>query len=113
MVDTNTVTLARAEYEALLARNEDLEDILAAREADKGGRIPHEVALAIIRGEHAVRAFRLHRRLTLRELAEKTGLAASYLSEIECGVKPGSLSAYSLIAGALGTTIDALASSSS
>lgn len=113
MADASTVTLARAEYEALLARNEDLEDILAAREAESGGRIPNEVALAIIRGEHAVRAFRFHRQLTLRELSERTGLAASYLSEIECGVKPGSLSAYSLLASALGTTIDALASSSS
>ena len=51
MADADTVTLPRAEYEALLARIEELEDILAAHDADDGRRIPHDVALAIIRGE--------------------------------------------------------------
>ena len=30
------------------SRNEDLEDVLAAINADDGSRIPHDVALAII-----------------------------------------------------------------
>ena len=51
MADASTVTLDRVEYEALLARIEELEDILAARDADDGRRIPHDMALAIIRGE--------------------------------------------------------------
>ena len=51
MPDDHTVTLAQSEYEALLARIEELEDILAAHDADDGTRIPHDVALAIIRGE--------------------------------------------------------------
>ena len=83
-------------------------DTLAARMADDGSRIPHEVALAIMDGERPVAAYRRYRRLTLRQLAARTGLAVGYLSEIERGLKPGSTSALSRIADAVGTTIDTL-----
>ena len=53
-------------------------------------------------------AYRKYRGMTLRQLSEKTGLGASYLSEIERGRKAGSISAWSRIAEALGTTIDIL-----
>ncbi len=108
MADTGTITLPRAEYDALLARNEELEDALAAVEADGDSRVPHEAAVAIMGGESPMAAFRGHLGVTLRELSERTGIAASYLSEIERGVKPGSASALSRIADALGTTIDVL-----
>ncbi len=71
-------------------------------------RVPHEVALAIIRGDSPVLAFRNHNGLTLRQLSDKTGVTASYLSEIERGHKSGSASALAKIARALDTTIDAL-----
>ncbi len=105
---TETVTLMRAEYDALIARKEDLEDTLAAIEADDGSRIPHEAALAIMRGENPCAAFRNYRGLTLRDLSARTGLSASYLSEIEHGRKTGSVAALSRIAGALGATVDIL-----
>lgn len=108
MTETNSVTLTRSEYDALIARTEELEDTLAARMADDGSRIPHEVALAIMDGERPVAAYRRYRRLTLRQLAARTGLAVGYLSEIERGLKPGSTSALSRIADAVGTTIDTL-----
>ena len=108
MTETDTVTLARSEYEALIARTEDLEDALAAREADDGSRIPHVVALAIMDGERPVLAFRRHHGMTLRDLAARTGIAVGYLSEIERGLKPGSTAALSRIAAELGTTIDVL-----
>ena len=108
MTETDSVTLARSEYDALIARTEELEDTLAARMADDGSRIPHEVALAIMDGERPVAAYRRHRRLTLRQLAARTGLAVGYLSEIERGLKPGSTSALSRIADVVGTTIDTL-----
>ena len=108
MTETDTITLARSEYDALVARTEELEDALAAHEADDGSRIPHEVALAIMGGERPVVAFRRHRGMTLRDLAARTGIAVGYLSEIERGRKPGSTSALSRIAAALGTTIDVL-----
>ena len=92
----------------MVARSEELEDSLAALDADDGSRIPHEVALAIMRGANPVAAFRSHAGVTLRDLSLKTGVAASYLSEIERGLKPGSATTLSRIAKALGTTIDSL-----
>ena len=90
--------------------NEDLEDTLAAIEADDGVRVPHEVALAIINGGRPIRAYREYRGLTLQELSNRTGLAISYISEIERGRKSGSVSALARIATALGTTLDVLVS---
>ena len=108
MTREETVTLARAEYEALVKRRDELEDRLAAVDADNGVRVPHLVALAIIDGKSPLLAFRNHRGLTLRELSVKAGVGVSYLSEIERGHKRGSASALARIAAALGTTIDAL-----
>ena len=58
MSETETVTLSRADYDALIARQEELEDLLAAREADDGSCIPHEVFLKIMDGENPVAAWR-------------------------------------------------------
>ena len=91
-------------------RNSELKDRLAAIDADDGVRVPHEVALAIMDGKRPILAFRNHRGVTLQDLSARTGLAVSYLSEIERGKKPGSASALARIARALDTTIDALVS---
>ena len=108
MTSEETITLTRTEYDALVSRNDELEDRLVALEADDGTRVPHEVALAIIRGQGPILAYRNHQGLTLRALSDRTGIAASYLSEIERGLKNGSASALAKIAGALVTTIDTL-----
>lgn len=86
------------------------EDRLAAAEAAGDARIPHEVGLAIMGGASPIRAFRDHQGLTLRELSERSGVAASYLSEIEHGRKPGSVAALTRVAETLGVSIDALVS---
>lgn len=52
-------------------------------EASDDGRIPHEVALDIIRGTSAARALRSHQGVTLAELSIRSGLSASHLSELE------------------------------
>ncbi len=77
-------------------------------EADDGNRIPHSVALAVIRGDSPLSAFRSYRGLTLRQLSDSSGVTASYISEIERGIKPDSMSALARLATALNTTIDAL-----
>lgn len=96
------------EYEALASSSVVIEDRLAALDADDGIRIPHDAAVAIMRGANPVAAFRGHSGITLRDLSERTGVAASYLSEIEHGLKPGSAATLSRIAKDLGTTIDSL-----
>ncbi len=108
MTSGETVTLSRREYDALVRRNSELEDQLAALEADDGVRVPHEVAVAMINGDRPIIAFRRHQGVTLQDLSARTGLAIGYLSEIERGRKAGSASALSRIASALGTTIDIL-----
>ena len=108
MTSEETVTIPKAKYDALLQRCEDLEDILAAMEAHNGSFIPHEIVLDLLADTKPMLAYRRYRGMTLRELSERTGLGASYLSEIERGRKAGSISAWSRIAEALGTTIDIL-----
>lgn len=110
MTRAETVTLTRMEYEALLKHNSELEDRLAALEAEDGSGVPHEVAVDIIRGKSPILAFRNDRGLTLRVLSESTGIAASHLSEIERGHKSGSISTLARIAASLGATIDTLVS---
>ena len=58
MTNRETITISRAEYDALVAQNAELEDCVAALKADDGSRIPHPVALAIIRGDSPLSAFR-------------------------------------------------------
>ena len=108
MTDTDTITLPRAEYDALVSRNEELEDRLSAVEAEDGSRIPHDVALLVMNGMSPLAAFRKHLGVSLRDLSQKTGISRSYLSEIERGLKPGSMPTLSRIAEELGTNIDTL-----
>ncbi len=108
MTNADTITLTRAEYDALVSRNEELEDKLSAMEAEDGSRIPHEVALLVMDGMSPLAAFRKHLGVSLRDLSQKTGISRSYLSEIERGLKPGSMPTLSRIAEELGTNIDTL-----
>ncbi|WP_192499256.1 helix-turn-helix domain-containing protein [Skermanella pratensis] len=101
-----TLTISRAEYDALTERVADLEDILAAMNARGGQPMPLEWAGRIINGESAVRVWREFRGLSLRALAAKSGVSAGYLSEIEAGKKPGSVEAYKALAEALDTSVD-------
>ena len=105
---TDTVTIPREEYDALRARIEDLDDILAAHAAMTGARLPYEFAIREIEGEHPVRVWRDYRKLTAAALAEMSGVSKAYLSEIETGKKPGSVEAYKAIAAALDVPLDAV-----
>jgi hypothetical protein len=103
---TETVTISRAEYDALTERLEDLDDIVAAMKAGGGQPMPLEWARRIIEGESPVRVWREFRGLSLRALAAKAGVSPGYLSEIELGKKPGSVEAYKALAEALDASVD-------
>lgn len=103
----------------MLEAIEDAEDVAGlrvaeARERELGrdvARADHleaDLVMRLLTGEHPVRIWREHRRLSPQALADKAGLARSYLVEIESRRKPGSVSAYRKIASALGLTIDDL-----
>ena len=121
MSDTSeTVTLSRAEYEALIERLEDAEDLATvaageAREAAIGKEearadyLPIELVRRLSAGEHPVRVWRAHRGLGRDALAAAAGIAPSYLTEIETRRKPGSFAALAKIAAALRISLDDLA----
>lgn len=108
MTDTDTVTIPRAEYDAMRAQIEDLDDILAGHAARTGFTLPHDDAMRVIEGEHPVRVWREVRGLTAAALAAAAKVSKAYLSEIETGRKPGSVEAYKALAAALDVPVDAL-----
>ena len=116
----DTVTLTRAEYEALIERVEDAEDNafldgVEARERAIGKAsvradyLPAELVHRLINGEHPVRVWRSHRGLGRDALAAAAGIAPSYLTEIETRRKPGSFAALAKLAAALHISLDDLA----
>jgi hypothetical protein len=119
MTVTETVTLPKAEYDALLDRLEDAEDALTIRQFRTTVRelgweeatkdcLPAELVERKLKGEHPVRIWREHRKLSLRALGERAHIPASTISQIENTLKPGSVSAYSKTARALDLPIDAV-----
>ncbi len=105
---TETVTIPRAEYEAMRAKIEDLDDILAGHAAITGATLPHDLAMRVINGEHPVKVWREHRGLSASALASAASVSKGYLSEIEAGKKPGSVEAYKAVAQALNVPVDAV-----
>jgi DNA-binding XRE family transcriptional regulator len=110
----DTVTLNRADYEALLDELEDARDLAIMRESEARVAAGEEEFLPVgmverlLAGEHPVRVWRRHRGLTGQALAATAGLAPSYLCEIETGKKPGSFDAMARIAKALGVAMEDL-----
>lgn len=108
------IVLSKSDYEMLLERAELAEDIAAVDAyrkklaAGEEEAIPEEFANRLIDGESPIRIYRELRGLSARELAEKTGISAAFLSEIENGKKEGGVSTLKKIAQALGVTIDDL-----
>jgi hypothetical protein len=111
---TETVTLRRADYHALLEALEDAADIALLREAEAAVQrgeselLPIEMIERLLAGESPVRAWRAHRGMSAHELARLAKLAPSYLSEIETGKKPGSFDAMARVARALGVAMEDL-----
>jgi transcriptional regulator with XRE-family HTH domain len=57
-------------------------------------------------GESAIRVWREHRGLLQAELAQKAGISAAYLSQLESGKRTGTADVLGRIAAALGVDID-------
>lgn len=104
--------VTREEFDRVVDRLQDLEDAEFMRgvEADTNGRdyLPAAAVKRMIAGESPITVWREHRGLSVTALAEKAGIGRSYLSEIEGGKKPGSVTALRSLADALGLSIDDL-----
>ncbi|KGU99608.1 helix-turn-helix domain-containing protein [Burkholderia pseudomallei] len=90
---------------------EDLEDdalFAQAKASDDGHRIPAAVLDAELAGDHPVRAWRTHRRMTQDALAAAAGISKPYLSQIETRQRVGTRDVLAKIASVLTVPLDAL-----
>jgi DNA-binding XRE family transcriptional regulator len=113
----DTVTLRRADYDALLADLEDAEDRVAVLEHSlakaTGGAteaLTVEETDRLLDGENPVKLWRERRGVTQRSLASAAGISPSLLAEIEGGTKTGSVETLRKLAHELKVNLDALVS---
>ena len=108
------VVLPEADYRALVEAAEDAADsealaaFRARLEAGEEELIPSEVVDRLLSGESRVRVWREYRGLRIAELAERAGIAAAYLSQIETGKRDGTVETYRKLAAALGLGLEDL-----
>ncbi len=105
------VVLPRGDYDALVrAASEAGEDAadaavfdarMAERRAGRDALLPAEVSASMLRGLTLIKALRKWRGLKQREVAEKSGVAQGFLSDIESGRRVGSRETLEKIAAAL------------
>ncbi len=109
------VVLPLKEYEQLTKAAEDLADVQAydaARRRLATGEeelIPASYANRILDGDNSVRVWREYRGLSVKELAERAGISAAYLSQLERGNRQGTLTTMKALAVALSLDLDDLA----
>lgn len=90
---------------------EDMEDVRihdAAVADDDGFRVPAAVLDAQLAGDHPIKAWRDHRRLTQDALANAAGVSKPYLSQIENRKRDGSVEVLRALATALAVPLDLL-----
>jgi DNA-binding XRE family transcriptional regulator len=80
----------------------------AALAAGEEELLPAELVDRLLSGENPLRVWREYRGLTIKALAEETGVAPSYLSQIETGKRAGTVESLARLADVLRTTIDDL-----
>jgi DNA-binding XRE family transcriptional regulator len=106
------VVLPEAEFNAIVEAAEDAADIAAIRKfrarlaAGEEELVPADVVNRMIAGENPLKVWREHRGLKMNELAEKAGIRAPYLSQIESGKRDGTIDTMRRLAEALGVTVD-------
>jgi class 3 adenylate cyclase len=114
-----TVTISRADLDALINAAENAEDIASVRAWNAYvAAVGRDVAIAnsytaaeakrLLAGESPVRIWREKRGLTQRALAAAAAVPAGYLSEIEGRKKPGSVAAYRALAKTLAVPMEDL-----
>jgi DNA-binding XRE family transcriptional regulator len=102
------------EYERLVEAAEETTDVRAYDEAKRrlaSGQdemLPSAMVNRILDGENALRVWREHRGLTLKELADKAQVSAPFLSQIEKGQREGSVETMRKLADALKISVDDL-----
>ena len=97
-----------AEWNALLARLENLQDIAEAKSALETETFPAAFADRLLAGEAPLSVWRNYRGLTLQALAERCGVTRQMLSMIEHGKAKPSADLLAKLAAALKCDMDDL-----
>lgn len=103
-----------SEYKKLQEALEDAEDIkeieenLKAVQEGKENTIPGEVTFSIIDGTNPIRAWREYKNIKMNELAQKVGISAAYLSQIENNKRNPTVDTLKAIATELGIEVELL-----
>jgi DNA-binding XRE family transcriptional regulator len=95
----------------LLEHAEDADAVRAydrAKAARDQETVPIAVADALLAGEHPIRVWRAHRRMTQDQLAQATGVRRAYIAQLESGKRRGSTKVLADIARALRVDIEDL-----
>jgi DNA-binding XRE family transcriptional regulator len=108
MIETETITLSRADYDAMRERIADLEDLALIAERRNCQTISHDNMKRILAGENPVKIWREEKGLKQIELARLAGISPAMLSEIEKGKKTPSLATARGLATSLDLDIDDL-----
>lgn len=108
------VVVPIAEWDALMARLEEREDIAdAARQeaAIRAGEetLPAEIVARLTSGESALKVWREYRGFTLRALAAEIGISSVAVSKIETGKSHPTVATLGKLAAALGCDMEDLA----
>ena len=102
------------EYKKLQDALEDAEDIkdieenLKAIQEGKESTIPGEVTFSILDGTNPIRAWREYKKIKMNELAQKVGISAAYLSQIENNKRNPTVDTLKAIAGELDIDVELL-----
>jgi len=102
------------EYERLVEAAEDLADVRTYDEAvrrlasGEDELVPAHLVNRILDGENALRVWREYRGLTVKQLADKAGVSAPFLSQIETGQREGSVETMRKLAEVLKVSLDEL-----
>lgn len=70
--------------------------------------VPGEITFSVIEGAHPVKAWREYRQIKINELAQKAGISAAYLSQIENYKRNPTIDTLKAIAQALNIEVDRL-----
>jgi DNA-binding XRE family transcriptional regulator len=99
------------DFERMMSDREDMADIMAFDAAMDRGEEAFPMALfdAIDAGQNPITAFRQYRGKSQVQLAHMVDISPAYLSQLESGMREGSVRAIKAVAMALNVPMDLLA----
>ena len=107
---TDTITIQKSEYKALLEAKELLEDMEAYDKSKQLNEesVPSEFVEKMLEGESPLKLWRGHRGHTQQALSDLSGVNRVQIADIEAKRKTGSVATLKKLADALNLAVDDL-----